>query len=270
MSRGLLRKILLETWPQLLLFGLAVFTASCLLTLLILHIEPGIRPVLGSMPIVRMLLQAMMGCDLGGPVESEVLRAVLWVHPAVLALLWAQELVFCTRVPAGEVDRGTIDILLSWPISRRKLFGLESLVWLTSGVWMCLMLLAGHLVAIQLTHSDRSSLRTLLLVLCNLYGIYFAVGGVTCLVSSISNRRGRALGTVFGLLLASYLLSFLAQFWPATRFLAPLGVLNYYRPTSIVATGHLPWADLATLIAVGGLSWLAALETFARRTLCTL
>ena len=270
MITGILRKTLAETWILHLLFGLALFVVALLLTMLLPQLEAGINQFLATLPIIRTFVRALLGNDFGENITAETLRAIVWIHPTVLTLLWAQEIIFCTRLPAGEIDRGTIDVLLSWPVSRRKLFATESLVWLASGIWLCAMLLAGHWLAGILAPTRQTQPpRLALLLVSNLFCVYLAVGGIACLVSAISNVRGRAMGVVFALVLASFLLNFLVQFWPSLAPLKPLGVLNYYRPSEILATGQPAWADMAQLLAIGGLAWLAALEVFARRNICT-
>ncbi len=270
MILGLWRKTLAETWVQLLLFGLALCIVSALLTMLLPQLEEGLNQVFAMLPFVRRFVQALLGEDLGERINPQSLQAIIWVHPTVLALLWAQEIVFCTRVPAGEIDRGTIDILLSWPVSRRKLFYAETTVWLAAGIWLSLMMLVGHMIGRQLVTSTAThSWRSVFLVLTNFYSMYVAVGAVALLVSTMSHRRGRAMATVFGLILASFLLNFLAQFWPTAEILAPLSVLNYYRPAQILANGNFPAHDILLLWGVAVVAWLAGLEIFARRSICT-
>ena len=96
-----------------------------------------------------------------------------------------------------------------------------------------------------------------------------AVGAVALLVSTMSDRRGRAMAVVFGLVLASFLLNFLAQFWPSAEGLAPLSVLNYYRPAQILANGNVPMHDMLMLLGIAVVAWVAGLEIFARRSICT-
>ena len=74
-------------------------------------------------------------------------QAFLWVHPTVLTLVWAHEVVCCTRTPAGEIDRGTIDFLLGLPVSRVKIFAAELLGWLLSGVCILCCGYIGHWLA---------------------------------------------------------------------------------------------------------------------------
>ena len=107
------------------------------------------------------------------------------------------------------------------------------------------------------------------LVMANLYGVYVAVGGIAFLVSALSDRRGRAMAIVFGIVLASFLLNFVAQFWEPAKQLAFLGVMEYYQPAQILHSGNLPIGDLAILLLVGGSTWLLGGEIVARRSICT-
>ena len=271
MIKGILRKILIETWVLHLAFGIGLFVVGMLLTMLLPQLEQGLNQFLTTLPFVRTFIQALLGNDFGGNINADTLRAIVWVHPTVLTLLWAHEIVCCTRLPAGEIDRGTIDVLLSWPISRRKLYACESMVWLAAGAWLCGMLLAGHWTAEAFASTPRGhSLRMPLVVISNLFCVYFVVGAVALMISSMSNVRGRAMAVVFGILLASFLLNFLIQFWPEIEFLSPLGVLSYYRPASILATGKVLIGDMLTLVSIGAVAWFVGLEAFGRRNISTL
>jgi ABC-type transport system involved in multi-copper enzyme maturation permease subunit len=267
---GLLRKTLRETWKQTLMFGMALLIVEALLTAVLPTLQNGLNEFLGSLPFIRTFLQALLGSDLGGHVTAQMLQAIVWVHPVVLAIVWAQEIVFCTRVPAGEIDRGTIDVLLSWPASRRRVFLCEAALWLASGVFVLTMGCAGHCLAAFTARAEaQPPTSRVLLVLVNLYLVYISVGGLAYFISAMSDHRGRAMAGVFAVVLASFLLSFVAQIWRPAERLAPLGILSYYKPAQILATGSGPWGDMALLVAVGAFFWLAACETFARRNICT-
>jgi ABC-2 type transport system permease protein len=268
--RGLVRKTVFETWVQLFLFCLGLFVVGGLLTMFLPQVERGANQVLATFPFVRHFLEALLGQNMGRAISPQMLQSIIWVHPTVLALFWAQEIVFCTRLPAGEIDRGTIDVLLGWPVSRRTLFTIEAIMWLGFGLCLVAMLVLGHYVGRQLRPSRTPhSWTNVFIIATNLYSMYVAVGGIAFLISALSNRRGRAMAGVFGLVLATFLLNFLVQFWPQAEVMAPLGVLNYYRPAQILATGEVPLFDIAVLLAVGLTTWLAAMEVFARRSICT-
>jgi hypothetical protein len=268
--RGLITKTLYETWPSTLLFGVALLAVKALLTYVLPQIQEGLAGVIDEIPFVRPVLTAMLGTELGAQISSRTMQAFLWVHPIVLALVWAQEIALCTRWPAGEIDRGTIDVLLGLPVSRRTVYFCESFVWLGSGVFVLSMGLLGHRIAAPAMPLEmRPQLSRAMLVEINLYCVYVAVGGIAFLVSALSDRRGRAMAVVFGIVLASFLLNFLAQFWVPAKQVAFLGVMQYYQPAQILQSGTLSLRDIAVLLSVGVSTWLVGGEVLYRRSIAT-
>ena len=270
MIRGLLLKTWYEVWFMTLLFGCALLGVNALLTYVIPQIQGGLIDVLDSLPFVRPMLTAMLGTELSDEITPQTMQAFLWVHPTVLALLWAHTIVFCTRLPAGEIDRGTIDVLLGLPVSRRAVYFGEVIAWLVAGLVVLLMGYLGHfLTSPAIPDQLRPETSRALVVLTNLYCVYVAVGGMTLLVSALSDRRGRAMAIAFAIVLASFLLNFLAQFWEPAKQLAFLGVMQYYRPAQILQSGGFPLTDIAILLSVGACALLLGSEVVARRSICT-
>lgn len=270
MMRGLLAKTLREVWLTTVLFGVTLLAVNALLTYILPQIQQGMDGVFDQSPLVRSMVTALLGTELGDKITARAMQAFLWVHPVVLALIWAHEIVFCTRVPAGEIDRGTIDVLLGLPVSRRAVYCCESLVWLASGVLILLMGFVGHrLAAPAMPEEMRPELSRAAMVLANLYCVYVAVGGIAFLASALADRRGRAMAAVFAIVLASFLLNFVAQFWPPAHQVAFLGVLEYYQPAVILQDAVFPLRDTIILLSVGGAAWVMAGEIVARRDICT-
>ncbi len=74
---------------------------------------------------------------------------------------------------------------------------------------------------------------------------------------------------MFGVLLASFLLNFLAQFWSPADRLSFLSLLNYYQPLAVLRAGGDAVADMAILLAFASATWVAGGIWFARRDICT-
>jgi hypothetical protein len=268
--RGVFAKIFHEVWLTALLFGLGLFVVEMLLTYILPQVNEALGEILNRVPFARTFVTVLLGNTLGAEITGRSMQAFIYVHPVVLALVWALAVTLCTRMPAAEIDRGTIDILLSWPVSRRIVYACESIVWLATGVFVLLMGLAGHLVAAPTMPEElRPDLGRSLMVLANLYCLYLAVGGISFVVSSWSDRRGRAIAVVFAILLASFLLNFVANFWQPAKHVAFLGVLEYYRPAEILLHGQFPNADVGVLLGVAIVTWLAGCEIVARRSITT-
>ena len=283
---GLLGKIFYETRWQSLLFGLGLAIVMSLLTALLPKVMGDIDQLFSKLPFIKPLITALLGVDPGDQLTATMSQAFLWVHPTVLTLIWAHELMFCTRTPAGEIDRGTIDFLLSLPISRWRVFMAETIAWLASGFVVIGLGFAGHLVTSQFTQAEmRPPWMLTFYIMVNLLALYLAVGGVAFLASAMSDRRYRAIGVVFCLLLASFLLNFIAQFWnpfsdsnsvtsiagPAQDhpFISWFSIVSYYRPAIIIRTGQFPMLDVGVLVTVAAICWSAAAAIFGRRNICT-
>jgi hypothetical protein len=212
--RGLLSKIFVELRWQWLGFSLALAVVMGLLTALLPKVLGDIHVLFDRLPFIRPLLTALLGVDPGLNLTSTMSQAFLWVHPTVLTIVWAHEVIYCTRTPAGEIDRGTVDFLLGLPVSRWKLFVAETIGWLVSGLTILACGYGGHLIAsVYLEPDMRPPAIVTVYVMLNFLAVYLAVGGFAFLVSALSDRRGRAMGVVFAVLLLSFLVNFVAQFW---------------------------------------------------------
>ncbi|MBT8485584.1 MAG: ABC transporter permease subunit [Phycisphaerales bacterium] len=269
--KGLFVKSMREVWLATTLFAAGLFLVEVLIMMILPQMQADLLDeVWSQLPFVRTMITALLGTEIDGPITTQALQAFAWVHPVVLALVWAHVIILCTRVPAGEIDRGTIDVLLAWPVSRSTVYVVETAVWLGTGLVILTVAVIGNQVgglATEATH--RPPLTRVLLVAVNLACLYVAVGGVALFASALGNRRGRVIAAVFGLVVASFLLNFLAQFWTPARHVAFLGVLEYYQPGGTLMRGEVPVRDWLVLLTVGGVGWIAGAIVFSRRSICT-
>src|ERR1051325_1809373 len=151
-----------------------------------------------QLEFARNIMQAMLGTEIVDRIGPHMFQSMAWVHPVPLALAWAHALLCCTRVPAGEVDRGTADVLLGLPVSRWEVFFSETFVWLVSGMVILAAALLGNVIgSLGLPHEQRPEMSRLLIVLINFFCLYAAVGSFAWLISAFSDRRGRAMTFVF-------------------------------------------------------------------------
>ena len=270
MNRGLILRALRESWPATLVLGLVLMAVEAALAFVLPKFGSQMSQEWLQMDFARGIMQAMLGTAIADRIGPQMFQSMAWVHPVPLALTWAHAIVSCTRVPAGEVDRGTVDVLLGLPVSRWEVFLSETIVWLGCGAAILAAALAGNLLGgLGLPSDQRPHLTRLLIVLINLFCLYGAVGGLAWLVTSLSDRRGRATTIVFLILLVLFLLNYLAQFWQPLEKIVFLSPLHYHRPVNVLGNGIWPWKDLGILLGAGFALWLAAGALFARRDLCT-
>ncbi len=270
MNRGILRKTLLEVRGPTLMFAAGMAFAEGLLSFAIPSLFVTHAEQLLQLPFVQRIIATLLGAGSVPEFTPQVMRSFAWVHPVVLAILWSFAIWFCTRVPAGEIDRGTIDIFLSQPVSRLDVMIGDAAVCATAGLLPVSAALVGHLLGSGFARMGSSiSLSAAAGIAANMYAMFIALAGLTYLVSAGCDRRGRAVGLALAIVLASFLANFIAQLWPAARGVGYVSVLNYYRPLHTAQSSQWPVGDILGLLLCGVTCWAIGAAIFAKRDLRT-
>jgi ABC-2 type transport system permease protein len=128
---------------------------------------------------------------------------------------------------AGEESRGTIDILLSYPVSRRRLI-LEktlavTLATIVSAIVVWVFAVAGAAASGSELPGDRLAAALVMLVLLGL-----AFGAIALAVAAWTGNRGVSIGLAVGLLVIMYLVDAVAAIVDGLRTLQPLSLFHYY------------------------------------------
>lgn len=266
MSAAIFRKSLRDIALVAGLVSLAAMLFEILFVFAIGQLAGELAGFLARVQVVRRLIGALLGADLLADLTPTALVTIGLAHPLLYALTWTLLLTLCTRVPAGEIDRGTADLLLALPVSRTSVYLSVSVVALLCAAAMSLVPLLGIAIGERIQPLDQPvAFANLWIVAANLFLLNVAVAAGTLLSSAVTSRRGVSIAVPLAGLLASFLLSFLAQFWPPARSVSFLGVLDYYKPLPIVRSGDWPAASLAVLAGLSAAFWSAGLIWFHRR-----
>jgi ABC-2 type transport system permease protein len=171
------------------------------------------------------------------------------------------------RTIAGEEEAGTMDLLLSCPISRRRVT-LEKFAFVALGETLLSVVLFGALLAATTAasmHLGAASLAKGCLLL-GLLGLAF--GAVAFCVGAATGRRALAIAVSGGLAAALYLLNALSQLSEGLKPFRVFSLFYYYGGATPLTRG-LRAADLAVLLGTTAVLLGAALAAFARRDIRT-
>ena len=146
MNRGLMLKAALEIWPSTLLCGGMLFGVEAILAYVLPTFQAQFSEALLQIRFIQTFINAMLGANGSEQLGPETFMAFPWVHPVVLALVWAHSLLCCTRMPAGEIDRGTADVTFTLPVTRWTSLRSETAVWLTAALVVLAMTLLGNMI----------------------------------------------------------------------------------------------------------------------------
>jgi ABC-type transport system involved in multi-copper enzyme maturation permease subunit len=270
MNAGLWRKSLREIWPATLACGLALLAFEALFAHVAWKFQTQMAAAILQMEFARNMLSALTGASVGSKMGPEALSAFAWVHPVALAILWAHAISLCTRIPAGEIDRGSVEFLLGLPVSRWRLYGCEAAAWALAGLVVLALGVLGNWIGNQtIPAQGRPDPARVAAIVANFYCLYLTVGGLTCLISASSDRRGKAVAAAFGIVLGLFLLNFLATIWEPARAAGFLSILHYYKPMQVLQDSGWPIFDMSVLAILAAALWIAGGVVFARRDIRT-
>jgi ABC-2 type transport system permease protein len=224
-----------------------------------------------------------------------------YVHPLMVVIYCIWAVGRSAAAVAGEIDRGTMELLLAQPIRRGGVIAAHLAVDVIVIPLLCLSLWAGTALGCKIVGPFQASTAALEMFpfpvqvdesllsidpwafgrsLWNVGSLIFAVSGVTMLLSAVGRFRNRVIGIAVLVFLLQFLINVVGQLWDAVDVLRPLTVFYYYQPQQIVlvdkwtvnpaaAWGGGPTAVnmLAVLYGVGAVGYLLALLAFTRRDL---
>ena len=166
---------------------------------------------------------------------------------------------------AGEESRGTIDVLLSYPVSRRRVV-LEKWLAMVLGCIVTVVVLwvfaeVGAAISASALPPDRLAAALVMLVL-----IGVAFGDIALAISAFTGNRGASIGVTVALLVAMYLVDALSNIVDGLGVLRPLSLFHYYMGGDPLRNG-LSLADAAVLAVVAAVFLAISVVAFERRDL---
>jgi len=189
------------------------------------------------------------------------------IHPIPIALVAVFAIGEPSRAIAGERERGTLEVLLARPISRRRLYATVLVTTLLLVVATLTANVAGVIGgAFALGVASELRLDLLALAWLNAVALFAALATLALAASASFDRLGPTLGLALGFTIVSYAIEFLAVLWPDIAWLRPWSLFSYFQPAQILAGDFEP-GDVAVLTAVGAAAVAYGLWVFPRRDL---
>lgn len=218
-----------------------------------------------KMPFVRRLLTVMLGSDPLQMLTPTVLSAFAFTHP----LTWTLLVVFCltltTGCLAGEMDRGTMDLLAALPISRVCIYNSVGLAAMCMTIPLCWVVWLGVWSGAGIAGATEVRMDVLARVAWHLAAVMAVIVSFSTAVSAMCQRRGIAVAGAFFLVFYAFVLNVLRVIWSGLNFLKWTDFLYYYSSMQIVRDEAYQPKDIAVLLGAAGAWWIVGLAFFLRR-----
>jgi ABC-2 type transport system permease protein len=193
--------------------------------------------------------------------------ALGFVHPIAVGMVLVFATGFATTAVAGERQRGTLEVLLSRPISRRVVYATLAFAGATFiGIAVAGLSSGAWLGAAMTGRTAELGAGNLPLLWLNVTLLYWALGAIGLLASVSFDRLSPAISLTLAFVLVSYFLDVLGSLWPDASWLQPYSLFHYVDPKSVLA-GFADRGDFILLAVVTAVAVAAALTIFPRRDL---
>lgn len=156
-------------------------------------------------------------------------------HPLVLTLLGIVSIIIPARHIAGEIEFGTLELLLSYPLKRSKLIitlGLTNIV-----ILFCLICagLIGSMTALVIFNQFSIDIFLKLIEIgVNLWLLFCLIASYSLLISVFGREGGKAGMWGAAISLIFYFTHFIASIWESLKFTHYVNIFYYYQPQKLM------------------------------------
>ena len=222
----------------------------------------------GFLAGILALMPPQVSAFAGGELALASPRGVIafgYLHPFFLALYSAWTIRVTAGALAGEIGRGTMDLLAARPLPRLALVLAAwavmagGLMVLGAAAW------AGSAVGLSVRSLEVGPFE-IVAVPAMAWLLFTSWGGIALAVGATKREAGPVIAWTSGLIATSFVLEFLSRVWTPVQGLRPLSLFAYYRPADIVQAG-VSAGDPAVLAGVAIIGLSAAVLVFGRRDL---
>lgn len=186
-----------------------------------------------------------------------------------LSLIWviliaAFVISFARNMISGELEDGTLELLLSQPIERHQLLTSESAALLGGIVSLVVttilsIIVFGAIFQVGVTYGGYLSFMALAIAL------FVAIAGYSVFFSALFKESRRAAMAAAGLTLAFYLLHYAGSFWSIADKIDWFGIFHYYTPLEVINGSGFPFKSVLILLVFGAVGFAAAQWAFRRK-----
>jgi ABC-2 type transport system permease protein len=238
---------------------------------------------LNEAEIIRMLgsdeggarIQWLRNLGIAEEPSSVSLMMAFWTHPFILLLVSMWSISRGSLAVAAEVERGTMDLILSRPVPRWAYLASGVLVTVVGLGILGSALFAGTSIAVRYNVLREPPSRwTLIWPACNLAALGLPIYGYTLLASALDHVRWRATAVGSVLTLAGFI-AYVISLIPVLEhmtwkpWLERITIFKAYNPVELVTTGTSFGFNVELLAGIGAAATTLAFVAFAVRDLPT-
>ena len=262
----LLRFWTLRILPAWSLIALVIFLFQIAICGIV-HDNERVKALIQYIDMLPSFLKTFIGGDAVQIGNIAGLIAIGYQHPLILLLYMLFAVGVPTTLLAGELQKGTMELILSRSVTKNHAYLCAGLITVAGMFALVLVMFMGTVLGTTL-YNFGTEIRLYLFFKAAVVGGIFAsaVGGITLLAAACF-QRNIAIWLTVAYLVVNYFLSIFAEWWDRMNWLKPVTIFNYVDGPRIFTESAWPMDDMSVLLAILAVSTVAGGIIWSRRDL---
>ena len=197
----------------------------------IVHDNANVRTFLAFLNMLPSIVKTALGGDMLQSGSMSALLTIGYQHPFVMFLYMLYAVGTPTGLLTGEVQRGTMELILSRPVTKTQVYLCAMILTLAGMFALVTVMFLGTVAAVQIYEfSEPIPLNLFFRIAVNAGLLAGTFGAFALLCAAAFGRLYSAIGVAVAFLTINYFVAIVAEWWPTLHFLrkATLFYLIYY------------------------------------------
>ncbi len=189
-------------------------------------------------------------------------------HPLVLTMYMLFAVGIPTGLLAGEVQRGTMELILSRPATKMQIYLCAGILTLTGMFALVIVMFLGTVTGTTINNfGEPIPLYQFFQTAINGGLLASAVGAISLLCAASFPRRGTAVGVAVAFLVVNYFIAVTSEWWPRIQSLKTFTIFHYANGYKIFVEHVWPISDMCVLMTILVIAAVSGAVIWQRRDL---
>jgi ABC-2 type transport system permease protein len=233
----------------------------------IVHDNESVKTFIQFLDMLPSFIKTALGGEALKVGNVSGLIAIGYQHPLVLTLYMLFAVGVPTGLLAGEVQKGTMELILSRHVTKTQVYICAGLITITGMFALVLVMFCGTVFATSMYEFGQDvPLYSFFKAAIN-GGILASAAGGIALLAAACFQRNTAVWLTVAYLIVNYFVSVIAEWWPRMKWLYPTTIFYYVDGKKIFSEAGWPLGDIFVLVSILVVSTLLGGVIWSRRDL---
>ena len=186
----------------------------------VVHDNESVKTFLQFIDVLPSFIKTALGGEMLRVGNTPALIAIGYQHPSVLFLYMLFAVAIPTGLLAGEVQKGTMELILSRPATKTQVYICAGVLTLAGMFGLAMVMFLGTVVATNIyDFGEPIGLGMFFRIAINAGLLASVCGAIALLAAAVFRGRHMAVGVTAGFLVVNYFVAIISEWWPRVAFL---------------------------------------------------